>query len=54
MVHLRAERLLILEYYFAFNNAYPDRELRNTTIRQMVTTFQDTGGVYDRKYSRLT
>jgi hypothetical protein len=52
MVYLRAERVFILEHYFAsklfaavreaFSDAYPDKEVPNkTTIHQLVTTFRD-------------
>jgi hypothetical protein len=56
MVYSRAERVLILEHYFAsqsfsavreaFSNAYPDKEVPNKTIRRLVTKFWDTGSVY--------
>jgi hypothetical protein len=53
MVYSRAERVFILEHYFAsksfaairkaFSNAYPDKEVPNkTTIHQLVTIFRDT------------
>jgi hypothetical protein len=53
MVYLRAERVFIIEHYFAsksfaavreaFSNAYPDKEVPNkTTVHRLVTKFQDT------------
>jgi hypothetical protein len=53
MVYSRAERVFILEHYFAsksfaavreaFSNAYPDKEVPNkTTIHRLVTKFRDT------------
>jgi hypothetical protein len=52
MVYSRAERVFILEHYFAsklyaavreaFSNAYPDKEVPNkTTIHRLVIQFQD-------------
>jgi hypothetical protein len=51
MVYSRAERVFILEHYFAsksfaavretFSNAYPDREVPNkTTVHRLVTKFR--------------
>jgi hypothetical protein len=62
MVYSRAERVFILEYYFAskffatvrktFSNAYLDKEVPNkTTIHRLVTKFRDTGSVCNRKES---
>jgi hypothetical protein len=56
MEYSRAERVFILEHYFAsksfaavreaFSNAYPDKEVQNkTTVHQMVTKLRDTGSV---------
>jgi hypothetical protein len=56
MVYSRAERVFILEHYFAsksfaavreaFRNAYPDKEVPNkATIHRLVTKFRDTGNV---------
>jgi hypothetical protein len=56
MVYTRAERVFILEHYFAsksfvavreaFSNAYPDKEVPNDTIiHRRVTTFLGTGSV---------
>jgi hypothetical protein len=56
MENSRAERVLILENYFAsksfaavreaFSNAYPDKEVPNkVTIQRLVTEFRDTGSV---------
>jgi hypothetical protein len=56
MVYSRAERVLILERYFAsksfaavreaFSNEYPDKEVPNKkTIHRLVTTFWDAGSV---------
>jgi hypothetical protein len=56
MVYSRAERVFILEHYFAsksfaavreaFSNVYPDKEVPNkTTIHRLVTKFRDTGSV---------
>jgi hypothetical protein len=61
MVYSRAERVFILEHYFAsksfaairkaFSNAYPDKEVPNkTTIHRLVTIFWDTESVRDRKH----
>jgi hypothetical protein len=54
-VYSRAERVFILEHYFAsksfaavreaFSNAYPDKEVPNKTIRRLVTKFRETGSV---------
>jgi hypothetical protein len=54
-VYSRAERMFILEHYFAptsfaavretFSNAYPDKEVPKKTIRRLVTKFRDTGSV---------
>jgi hypothetical protein len=63
MVYSLAERVFILEHYFALksfaalrealNNAYPDKEaLKKTTIHRLVTKFWDTGSVCDRKHVR--
>jgi hypothetical protein len=59
MVYSRAERVFILEHYFAsksfatireaFSKAYPDMEVPNKTIHLRVTKFWDTGSVCDRK-----
>jgi hypothetical protein len=57
-VHSRAERVFILEHYFAsksfaavceaFSNAYSDKEVPNkTTLHRLVTTFRDTGNMSD-------
>jgi hypothetical protein len=56
MVYSRAERVFVLEHYFAsksfgavreaFSNAYPDKEVTNkTTMHRLVTKFRDTGSV---------
>jgi hypothetical protein len=56
MMYSRAERVFILEHYFAsksfsavreaFSNAYPDKEVPNkTTVHRLVTKFRDTGSV---------
>jgi hypothetical protein len=56
MVYSRAERVFILEQYFApksfaavreaFSNAYPDKEVPNkTTVHRLVTQFRNTGSV---------
>jgi hypothetical protein len=55
MVCSRAERVFVLEHYFAskscaavreaFSNAYPDKEVPNKRAVQLVTTFLDTGNV---------
>jgi hypothetical protein len=56
MVYSRAERVFILEHYFAsksfaavheaFSNAYSDREVPNKTIiHRLVTEFRNTGSV---------
>jgi hypothetical protein len=56
MVYSRAERVFVLEHYFAsksfaavceaFSNAYPDNEVPNNTIKhRLVTTFRDTVSV---------
>jgi hypothetical protein len=56
MVYSRAERVFILEHYFAsksfaavreaFSNACPDKEVTHkTTVHWLVTTFRDTGSV---------
>jgi hypothetical protein len=53
MVHSQAERMIILEHYFAsksssvvreiFINAFPDKEVMNkTTIQRRVTKVRDT------------
>jgi hypothetical protein len=63
MVHLRAERVFILEYYFAstsfavsseaFSTAYPDKEAPNKIIiHLLVAKFQDTGNIYEKCSSR--
>jgi hypothetical protein len=49
MVYSRAERVFILEHYFAsksfaavreaFSNAYPDKEVSNKTMHRLVTKF---------------
>jgi hypothetical protein len=63
MVYSRAERVFILEHYFAsksfaavyeaFSKMYPDKEVRNkTTVHRLVTKFRDTGSVFDRKCVR--
>jgi hypothetical protein len=59
MVYSRAERVFILEHYFAskssaavreaFSNAYPDKEVPNEPVHRLVTKFRDTGSVCDRK-----
>jgi hypothetical protein len=60
MVYSRAERVFIVEHYFAsksfaavreaFSNACPDKGPPNkTTIHRLVTKFRDTGSVCDRK-----
>jgi hypothetical protein len=56
MVHSQAERVSILEHYFAsksfaavreaFSNAFPDKVVANmTTVHRLVTEFWDTGSV---------
>jgi hypothetical protein len=55
MVCSRAERVFILEHYFAsklfagiheaFSNAYLEKEVPNETIHRLVTKFLDTGSV---------
>jgi hypothetical protein len=56
MVYSRAERVFILEHYFASksfaavreacNNANPDKEVpKKTTAHRLVTKFRDTGSV---------
>jgi hypothetical protein len=63
MVYSRAERMFILEHYFAsksfaavreaFINAYSDRKVPyKITIHRLVTKFRDTGSVCDRKHVR--
>jgi hypothetical protein len=63
MVYSRAEHVFILEHHFtlksfaavreAFSNPYPDKEMPSkTTIHRLVTKFQDTGSVCDRKHIR--
>jgi hypothetical protein len=56
MAYSQAERVFILEHYFAsksfaavreaFSNAYPDKEVPNkATVHWQATTFRDTGRV---------
>jgi hypothetical protein len=61
MVYSRAERVFILEHYFAsksftavrkaFSNVCSDKEIPNkTTVHRLVTKCRDTGSVCDRKH----
>jgi hypothetical protein len=54
-VHSWAERMFILEHYFAsksFSSAYPDKEVtNNTAIHRHLTTSVDTGNVCDKCWS---
>jgi hypothetical protein len=62
MVYSRAERVFILEYYFAsksfsavreaFSSVYPHKEVPNKTTTHRLVTFRDTGSVCDRKQDR--
>jgi hypothetical protein len=56
MVYSQAERVFILEHYFAsksfaavpeaFSNVYPDKEVPNKTTIHKLVTFRGTGSVY--------
>jgi hypothetical protein len=63
-VYSRAERVFILEHYFAsksfaavreaFSNVYPDKEVPNkTAIHRLVTTFRDTGSICKLYFDKL-
>jgi hypothetical protein len=63
MVYSRAERVFILEHYFAsksfaavreaFSITCPAKEVPNmTTVHRLVTKFRDTGSVCNRKHVR--
>jgi hypothetical protein len=55
-VYSQAEHVFILKHYFStksyaavrevFSNAYPDKEVPNETIHQMVTKYQDTRSIW--------
>jgi hypothetical protein len=61
MVYSPAKRVFIQEHYIApksfaavreaFSNAFSNKEVHNkTTVHRILTTFRDTGSIYNRKH----